>query len=516
MAMLSAPIPGTPFLVEPSHPSQSELDQALQHAQSCFTELLTWLLPPQDQRRLVDIEQELGRRLWALGRALLSLWFLHRRPRQVERTLRGPDGRFFRRQGPRRTQIKSIFGPVAFERDLYVVGNGKRGDTFYPLDKELGLVPSGFSLQCIAIATYLCTKMAFAQVAATLERFYGWAPATKSLLRMVDQVGPLARPFLEQQGPPTDDGEILVLEVDGRGAPMISDTEMQRRRRPHRKRSETESKWRCRRKPKGPRKRRRKGDKSKNAKVATVAVIYTVRPTEQGMEGPIHKRVYASFRRTEELFIWLLGEAKKRGYGRKRTLFLADGDPKLWGLQKKYLPEAEGCIDWYHVAEKLWEVSTCWYAEGTEEQSQWVKEQLDDLRSGKVERVIHRLDDLSEELKGKAKASRQERVTRVMSYLARHARRMPYAKWSRENLPIGTGAAEGAVRQLVAIRLDGPGMRWSPKRAEWVLQLRCIALNEQWDDFTAYFVDKAHTDGLREQRPPGLGCTHNAKPRAAA
>jgi hypothetical protein len=59
---------------------------------------------------------------------------------------------------------------------------------------------------------------------------------------------------------------------------------------------------------------------------------------------------------------------------------------------------------------------------------------------------------------------------------------MRYPQMRRQELDIATGAVEGAVRNLVGIRLDGPGMRWGLARAEWILHLRCIFLNGQWDD----------------------------------
>ena len=37
--------------------------------------------------------------------------------------------------------------------------------------------------------------------------------------------------------------------------------------------------------------RRKKGDKSKNAKIAFVGIVYTLRKTPHGVEGPIHKRM---------------------------------------------------------------------------------------------------------------------------------------------------------------------------------------------------------------------------------
>lgn len=510
-----------PMFVDLGDEVQREIDAARLSAAVFFAELLEWLTAPKDGRRLWEVEDALWKRVWELGRILLVLWFASRCPRSVPRSIRGPDGRFFRWHGLRRTVAKTRFGEVPVHRSLYVIGGGKRGDTYVPFDEEVGLPPSRFSLSTIGFASYLAAKMAFAEVGSTLDRFWGWAPATKSILKMVDQVGPLARPFLEAQPGPSDDGEFLIVEVDGGGAPMITDTEMSRRRQPHQKRPRSESgtRWRRRRHRKTPRKRRTKGDKSKNAKIATVGVIYTMHRTPDGhIEGPIHKRVYATFRSAETLFVWLRSEANKRGYDKKRVVFLADGDRKLWILQQRYFPKAEACIDWCHVAEKIWSVGETLYAEGSDELSTWVSAQTADLRSGHPTRVVKRLKKLAATLprSGPGTKGRRERMTKGIRYLEKNLERMPYLTLRRDGLPIGSGAIEGAIRQLVRLRLDGPGMRWSPARAEFILQLRCVVLNNQWDSFMQHVAQQAHSSGLRAQRPPGLGSTHNAKLKRAA
>jgi len=81
---------------------------------------------------------------------------------------------------------------------------------------------------------------------------------------------------------------------------------------------------------------------------------------------------------------------------------------------------------------------------------------------------------------------RRERLAKVTKYLTDHVHRMPYAELRRDDLDIGTGAVEGAVRNLVGLRLDGPGMRWGRERSELVLHLRCVLLNGQWDDFRRF------------------------------
>jgi len=97
----------------------------------------------------------------------------------------------------------------------------------------------------------------------------------------------------------------------------------------------------------------------------------------------------------------------------------------------------------------------------------------------------------------------------ILDYLAKHDQRMPYAELRARELDIGSGAVEGAVRNLVGLRLDGPGMRWGRDRAEMVLQLRCIVLNGQWDSFSKSLVHAV----LKLAAVPIPARTHDAKPQ---
>jgi hypothetical protein len=88
---------------------------------------------------------------------------------------------------------------------------------------------------------------------------------------------------------------------------------------------------------------------------------------------------------------------------------------------------------------------------------------------------------------------------------------MPYAALRSSELDIGSGAVEGAVRNLVGLRLDGPGMRWGRDRAEMVLQLRCIVLNGQWNSF----CESLERTALKLAATPIPARTHDAKPHLA-
>lgn len=76
-----------------------------------------------------------------------------------------------------------------------------------------------------------------------------------------------------------------------------------------------------------------------------------------------------------------------------------------------------------------------------------------------------------------------------------------------------SGVAQGAVRHVVGLRLDGPGMRWGLDRAEAVLQLRCILVNGQWNAFER-FLDTHPSFHLASQPVPTR--PHDAKLQEAA
>lgn len=154
--------------------------------------------------------------------------------------------------------------------------------------------------------------------------------------------------------------------------------------------------------------------------------------------------------------------------------------------------KAVSCIDWYHIVEKLWEAGGCLHSEGSEDLAAWVAEQQKRLRRGALGGLATELSRAYAAIPvtGPGNKGRRKRLLDIMKHFAEHRCRMRYAELRREDLDIGTGAVEGAVRNLVGMRLDGPGMRWGRDRAELVLRLRCILLNEQWDAFCRYLAPR--------------------------
>lgn len=467
-----------------------------------------------------NVEEGIWRVLLGLGRALMLLSFA-RRSALPRRATYEHDGLAFEIVGRETTEVGTRFGKVEFERPVGRQVGDSRSARDLPLDRELGL-PGGFTLPVVTTFAKLCAMMAFASARSLFRSMFGWSPSPRAVLRMVDASGQQARPFLEQAKAPEDDGEVLVIEVDGKGAPAISSKEYARRTGRRQQREANQRHDRRKKRRRHPRPRRAPGEKSKNAKMAAVGVLYTLRRDAQGkLEGPVNKRTYATFESYRALFEWLRAEAEKRGYGTGKfvkVLFIADGADVIWKLKQEFFPEALECLDWYHIVEKLWAVGKAIHR-GTRRQRRaleaWVADQKKRLRKGQVVDVLDEIERAlsSTPVTGPGNKYRREILASVLSHYVKNLPRMRYAHLRRQDLPISSGVIEGAVRHLVGVRLDGPGMRWGRDRAEAILHLRCVLINGQWSEFESFL---ANHPAFHLNAQPVPACVHDAKIKLAA
>ena len=76
---------------------------------------------------------------------------------------------------------------------------------------------------------------------------------------------------------------------------------------------------------------------------------------------------------------------------------------------------------------------------------------------------------------------------------------MDYKSLSEQDLEISSGAVEGAVNYVIEKRFNSGGMRWIKERAEALLQLRCIEVNGDWNEFIKFVHDKTIEQTQRTQ-----------------
>jgi len=255
----------------------------------------------------------------------------------------------------------SFFGVVRYFRTYFratpSLTSGTRG--IYPTDMVLGLGPERLGMSVLSLSTNLCTRMGFEQAQACTRRALGFAPSTEVLEHAVLGLGALALPYFQSLGAPSGDGDVLVLQFDGKGIPTASEGELARRRGKRRRNPHPGS---ARHRGRRRRRRWRRRDRhpepgkehAKNAKMATVMVAYTLRTAEPGvLEGPINKRVWASFAPKRFTLELAVKEARRRGFDpgspTARIQVVTDGDPDLERYIVELFPYAIRSIDIMHA-----------------------------------------------------------------------------------------------------------------------------------------------------------------------
>jgi hypothetical protein len=453
----------------------------------------------------IGFEKDLVGRVFTLARAVVAL-FLAASEARERAALAGRvvlEGRAFRR-GPAQTRsVLTWFGVVRYRRTYLreVVKPGAQARGFHPVDAALGLFADRLSPNVLSIAVRLATRMSFAEAREQLGWFVPTAPSTEVIEKAALGYGRHTQEWFAQAPVPGGDGEVLVMQFDSKGVPTATDEELRRRRGPRQARAKAPSpRHRGRqgrqRRPKKP--RRNKGDKAKNAKMGTMVVMYTLRRCAGTglLLGPINKRCYASFAPKRHAFEYARREATRRGFapGTTKTIqIVTDGDNDLARLSGEYFPGVQPTIDVAHVVEKLWDAGASLHPEGSPAHRAWVEEQKKALYAGKVGRIVRELDAHLERIPatGPGNKYRRTKLSEVRAYIAKRRASMNYAHLRREDLEIGSGQVEGAIKALMYRRMDQGGMRWIKERAEAVLQLRCIDANGDWSAFVARVHEQA-------------------------
>jgi hypothetical protein len=476
-------------------------------------------------------EMQLFGEVCALARAVVAL-FLAASEERVLLALEGRvvlEGRTFRRAPAQTRNLLTWFGVVRYRRTYLreVVEPGEPARGFHPLDAALGLMADRISPNVLSIAARLATRMSFADAHALLRWFLPVSPSTEVIESTVLGYGRSTQEWFEAAPPPDGDGDVLVVQFDSKGVPTATDEELRKRRGKRSKKKRTPSPRHRGRQKRGRRTkkpRRKKGDKAKNAKMGTMVVMYTLRKQPGGslLLGPINKRYYASFAPKRHAIEIGRREATKRGFppGTKRLVqALTDGDNDLARYVHELFPDAIHTIDVMHVVEKLWDAGSSVHREGTPECHAWVEKQKAALYAGKASEIVAEFEQQLAQIAktGPGNKYRRSKLTEIGAYLGKRTSNMTYDDLIARDLEIGTGAVEGAIKNLMYKRMDQGGMRWIKERAEALLQLRCIDANGDWDAFTKHVHEKARATATRTGERIRIQQRHPAPlPRVAA
>ena len=445
-------------------------------------------------------EKELLIRVAVLGCCLIRL-FLTARSERLDLQPFLEDGKYRPGDAYAERTLKTVYGEVTYGRQYLMPRGG--GSGFFPLDVVLGLTRDRLSPWVMQWVARLATRMSFKAAQMVCKAVLNWAPATETIEQVVLGMGRDAAPFMKQLKAPAHDGEVLVIEVDGKCPPTATEAELAKRRGKRKPKHERDCPCGCqrhrgqvKRRVRGSKKRRKKGDKSKNGKEVSVVVMYTLQRGADGkLHGPINKKLYATFAGRQAAALWARAEATKRGFGpdtTKTVQVVVDGAKGLKHKLKPLFPKAIFTLDVQHVVEKLWALGHHFHKEGSDELKAWVEELKALVYRGKMKTLLKRLEKwLGQTSKhGPGTKGRRKGLASLMGYLQPRLKMMRYGKWIQQDLVIATGQVEGAVRHLVGERFDCAGMRWRQDKAEALLHLRCIELNHDWQKFVTWHQRK--------------------------
>jgi len=438
---------------------------SLLQAQAEFAALVQFVQEDRQSEELSQVEKQLFSRLLDLGRSLLEGYVAEQGTGYVGPVWEREDGSRWGCQGIRLREYLSVFGPIQIRRSYYY--DAEQGEGGCPLDEQLQLPERKYSYLLSEWMLRFCVKGAYDGAVEDVKAMLGLSIPKRSMEVLAGEVSESVEMFEEQVSPPEEEGEILVVGVDGKGVPMRRES------------------------PKPAPKRLKKGEKQTKKKMATGGTGYSL---EEALEesSPKHKEIFATLSGgKEQVFARLRERALQRGLASiSKGVFLADGEKALWKLKAQYFPELEGILDWYHVSEHLWKAAYLFLAEGSEEAEAWVGKKEAQLKAGRVGYVIGGLKQMvTKASRLKTKKSRKE-MRKIIGYFERNRAHMDYARYRREGYPIGSGVVEAAGKTLVKDRMEQTGIRWKEEGAEALLKLRTVFLNGGWEEFRRFYLQR--------------------------
>jgi len=171
-------------------------------------------------------------------------------------------------------------------------------------------------------------------------------------------------------------------------------------------------------------------------------------------------------------------------------VLIGDGAPWIWNraeaLRKrlKLAPHAfREVIDYFHVVERLGEMSKTQTRWSEQAQRDWLKTQKERVKAGKIEEIEEVVRVIAKRL--------PDEMQKDIDFWSRNRERMRYAQMRAHAVPIGSGAVESSVRRVINLRMKGASIYWTEEHAEGVLHLRAHAKSGRWDELESAVLSHA-------------------------
>jgi Uncharacterised protein family (UPF0236) len=439
------------------------------------------------QASLHETEERLWQSMLELGRGLLQLRLEAYREAEVIQDAVEVNGERYVYQRRRGRKYVSLFGEVRVERAYYL--SAERGGV-WPMDAALSLPELSYSDSVQERLSELNVWMPQEQSVGLLEGWLGLEISKGSLQSSSSQQALYVEDYYEQRqvGPAPQTDSILVVSADGKGIPMTrADSPPLQARRS-------------------------KGQKKTAKKEAVVTAVYSVRPykrdsasilaallpdqTEEAKPTaprplPSHKQTFGTMEGKTAALSHLAQQVARRDSPQfVHHVALTDGSAALQQQVQDQFPAFTLVLDIIHVTEHLWEAANARWGETSPERLPWIRQALRWLLEDQLDTLLLDLHAQARDLS----PDKHEVLAQLSAYLRRNRPFMDYQRYLALGWPIGSGVIEGACRHLVKDRFEQAGMRWSKAGAQSLLDLRSLALNDDWDDFHRFRPQPSHPE----------------------
>jgi hypothetical protein len=156
---------------------------------------------------------------------------------------------------------------------------------------------------------------------------------------------------------------------------------------------------------------------------------------------------------------------------------LADGAEWIWNMAEEVFPQADEVLDFYHAVEHIAAATKAIWGEGTPEAAA-------QLNAGRAALVSHGKAGwerwLGEAFARVPASGPTDPLLDLAAYLAKHPTRLNYASRLAAGRTIGSGQVEGAIKQLVNLRMKRTGARWRAEHVGPLVELIAFSRTPEW------------------------------------
>ena len=202
---------------------------------------------------------------------------------------------------------------------------------------------------------------------------------------------------------------------------------------------------------------------------------------ERTLPAPTIRTVIAAIEDSERFATRVRAEADRLDVTTAATVtVLGDGAEWIWNLAEEVFPQAEGVLDVYHALEHVGDAVTAVWGDGAEatvaHREAGRRALIADGKAGFERWLATTFATVPE---GVA----TDPLIAAAAYLAKHPTRLNYAERLAAGRSIGSGAVEGAVKQLINLRLKRTGARWRADHVGPLVELIAFSETPDWNDF---------------------------------